>query len=408
MKPVDEQLAIIMRGVEFGDEQIRVNMEAEMRERLRESYATGRPLRVYCGYDPTSPDLHLGHTVTMRSLAQFQDLGHHVVFLIGDFTALIGDPSDKDVARKQQTPEEVAAKARTYADQAFRILDPARTEVRRNSEWLADLTFRDVIKLASNFTVQQFLARDKFAVRYAAGDPIWVHEFLYALMQGFDAVSLKTDVQIGGTDQLYNLLAGRKLMEVFGLRPQVCLTFPILVGTDGELRMSKSTGNAVGIDEPADQMYCKVMSIPDTAMANWMPLVTRWSPAEISEKLALSATAPMQVKKDLALEIVDIFYGSAAAQGAAQYFSSVVQAKELPAEMPELAVAGRANVVDLLKDAGLVQSKGDGRRMITQGAVRLDGAIVTDIAMEVTVGADPRVLQVGKRRYVRLVPDGER
>jgi tyrosyl-tRNA synthetase len=408
MKSVDEQLAMIMRGVEFGDEQIRTNMQAEMRERLQESVATGQPLRVYCGYDPTSPDLHLGHTVTMRSLAQFQELGHHVIFLIGDFTALIGDPSDKDVARKQQTPEEVAIKAQTYSDQAFRILDPARTEVRRNSEWLADLSFRDVIKLASNFTVQQFLARDKFAVRHAAGDPIWVHEFLYALMQGFDAVSLRTDVQIGGTDQLYNLLAGRRLMEVFGLRPQVCLTFPILVGTDGEQRMSKSTGNAIGIDEPAEQMYCKVMSIPDKAMANWMLLVTRWSPTEIDAKLARSARHPMQVKKDLAFEIVEIFHGTSAAQRAEQYFGCVVQAKELPTEMPEMQVIGSANVVDLLKDAGLVVSKGDGRRMIAQKAVRLDGEVVDDIALQVEAGAAPRVLQVGRRRFVRLVAARER
>jgi len=234
MKPVDEQMAILMRGVDFGDEQIKEVMERELRERLAE----GRPLRVYCGYDPTAPDLHLGHTVTIRKLAQFQALGHEVVFLIGTGTGLIGDPSDKDSTRPQRTPEELQALAKTYTDQVWKILDPQKTIVRYNSEWLSKLTLEDIIKLASNFTVQQFLARDNFSKRYAKGDPIWLHEFFYALMQGYDAVALQTDVQIGGTDQLFNLLAGRKIMEAFGLRPQVCLTFPILVGTHGYLRMS--------------------------------------------------------------------------------------------------------------------------------------------------------------------------
>jgi len=406
MKPVDEQLAILMRGVEFGDEQIRQTMERELRERLEESVRTGRPLRVYCGYDPTAADLHLGHTVTMRKLAQFQELGHEAIFLIGDFTALIGDPSDKETARRQQTPEEVAEKAKTYIDQAWKILDPEKTIVRYNSEWLADLTFTDVIKLASHFTVQQFLARDNFAKRYSKGNPIWVHEFLYALMQGYDAVSLRTDVQIGGTDQLFNLLAGRKLMEAFGLRPQVCLTFPILVGTDGFLRMSKSTGNYIGINEPPEQMYGKVMSIPDHAMSNYMNLVTRWTPAEIAQieaDLASGKLHPRDAKMRLAFEIVDIFHGTEAARRAEEHFRTVFQKRELPPEMPEFVLTEPLNVVDLLHAAGLVRSKSEGRRLVQQGGVRLDGEKVRDITTMVAVEDKARVLQVGKRKFVRLI-----
>jgi len=410
MRPVDEQLAIIMRGVDFGDEQIRRNMELELRERLEESVRSGRPLRVYCGYDPSAPDLHLGHTVTMRKLAQFQELGHQAIFLIGDFTGLIGDPSDKDSARRQQTPEEVADKAKTYVDQAYKILDPQKTIIRRNSEWLADLTFTDVIELASHFTVQQFLARDRFAHRHAKGDPIWVHEFLYALMQGYDAVSLQTDLQIGGTDQLFNLLAGRKLMEAFGLRPQICLTFPILVGTDGVLRMSKSTGNYIGIDEPPQEMYGKVMSIPDQAMSNYMNLVTRWTPAEIAgveADLAAGKLHPRDAKMRLAFEIVEIFHGTEEARKAEEHFRTVFQQRELPPDMPEFTLAEPLNVVDLLHAAGLVRSKSEGRRLVQQGAVRLDGEKVNDIAALVTVEDKGRVLQVGKRRFVKLVVAGD-
>ena len=217
--PVDEQMRILMRGVDFGDAQTYVNMEKELRERLQESYDSGRPLRIYCGYDPSSPDLHLGHTISMRKLRQFQDLGHDVTFLIGSFTGMIGDPSDKESARRQQTLDDALAKARTYTEQAFRVLDRPKTKVRFNHEWLSELSFGEVVRLASNFTVQQFLARENFANRFSRGDAIWVHEFFYALMQGYDAVALVTDVQIGGTDQLFNLMAGRKLMEAHGMRP---------------------------------------------------------------------------------------------------------------------------------------------------------------------------------------------
>jgi tyrosyl-tRNA synthetase len=402
MKPVDEQMPILMQGVEFGDPQMRETMEAELRARLAE----GRPLRVYCGYDPTSADLHLGHTITMRKLRHFQSLGHEAIFLIGDFTGLVGDPSDKEAARRQQTPEEVAEKAKTYLQQAFKILDPEKTVVHYNSEWLHKLTFIDVIQLASHFTVQQFLARENFARRYAKGDPIWIHEFLYALMQGYDAVSMETDVQLGGTDQLFNLLVGRKLQEAFGQRPQICLTFPILVGTDGYLRMSQTTGNYIGIEEPPEEIYGKVMSLPDHAMLDYYTLVTRFTPDQIAALnlgLANGSQHPRDVKMQLAREIVSIFHGDHAAQQAEEHFRTVFQEGDLPPELPTYPLKGASNVVDLLVDTRLTKSKSEARRLIQQGGVRLNGEKVESPEVVVTSDA-AAVLQVGKRKFVRLIP----
>ena len=404
---VDEQLAILMRGAEFGDEQIKEHMQEELRERLVDAQRAGRPLRVYCGYDPTAPDITLGHTVTMRKLRQFQELGHQAIFLIGTFTGLIGDPSDKDGARPQRTPEELAETARTYTQQAFRILDPEKTEVRYNADWLALLTFEDVIGLAANFTVQQFLARDNFSKRYKKGDAIWLHEFFYALMQGYDAVALETDVQLGGTEQLFNLLAGRRVQESFGQRPQVCLTVPILVGTDGSLRMSKSMGNYVGVDEAPEVKYGKTMSIPDPAMRNWFELVTRWTPARIDELLSAVAQGkvhPMAAKKQLAWEIVSVFDGDEAADRAAAHFERVHQQRELPDSMPTQTLAGPTNVVDIIHAAGFARSKSEARRLVKQGAVTLDGERVASIEAEVGVDSE-RVLRVGKRRFLRLVAE---
>ncbi|HJX38702.1 MAG TPA: tyrosine--tRNA ligase, partial [Anaerolineae bacterium] len=378
MKPVEEQMPILMQGVEFGDPQMQETMEMELRERLAE----GRPLRVYCGYDPTSPDLTLGHTITMRKLRQFQDLGHHAIFLIGDFTGLVGDPSDKESARRQQTPEEIAEKAQSYVDQAFKILDPEKTIVRRNSEWLSKLTFVDLIQLASHFTVQQFLARENFAHRYAQGEPIWLHEFLYALMQGRDAVAMETDVQLGGSEQLFNLLVGRKLQEMFGQKPQICLTFPILVGTDGYLRMSKSTGNYIGIDEPPQEIYGKVMSLPDHVMLDYFTLVTRYTPDQVNpirDGLANGSLHPRDVKMELAREIASIFHGDAAAQQAEEHFRTVFQERELPPDMPTHVVEAPTSIVELLAASGLASSKGEARRLIQQGGVRLDGEKVASI-----------------------------
>ena len=404
-RPVDEQLGILMRGVEFGDETTRTNMEAELRQRLAESARAGRPLRVYCGFDPTASDLHLGHTVPMRKLAQFQELGHEVIFLIGYFTALIGDPSDKTSARRQQTDEEVRQHARTFTDQAWKVLDPTRTVVMYNGDWLSKLSFKDVIGLASNFTLQQFLVRENFAQRFDKGDPIWLHEFFYALMQGYDAVATRTDVQIGGTDQLFNLIAGRKLMESFGLRPQTILTFPILVGTYGVLRMSKTTGNHIGINEPPEIIFGKVMSIPDSALRNFADLVTRWTPDEIAARfgqLEAGELHPRDLKMQLASEIVSIFQGPEAAVMAEEHFRTVFQQRELPADMPELKLVEPISVVDLLTNAGLAPSKSEVRRLVQQGGVRLDGERVEDFSLTITPDRE-HILQIGRRKFLRLV-----
>ena len=405
--PVEEQMRILMRGVDFGDEQTRINMEKELRQRLERSRQTGKPLRVYCGFDPTSTDLHLGHTVPMRKLRQFQELGHEVVFLIGTFTGTIGDPSDKEAARRQQTLEEALEKAESFKEQAWKILDPEKTIVKYNHEWLAKLTFPDVIHLASLFTVQQFLARENFTLRYEKGDPIWLHEFFYALMQGYDAVALRTDVQIGGTDQLFNLMAGRKIMEAFGLPPQTVLTFPILVGTDGVLRMSKSTGNIIGINESPGVIFTKVLNLPDTVIRNYAELVTRWSQEEIDAMMAAlerGELTPQEVKRRLAWEIVSIFYGDEAADRAAEDARRMFEGAA-PSDAPIFALAEEMPILELLAKARLVSSKSEGRRLIQQGGVRLDGQRVTDVGVLVRVApGQERVIQVGKRKFLRVVP----
>lgn len=404
--PVDEQLRKLMRGVDFGDEQTYVNMEKELRERLQESYDSECPLKVYCGYDPSTPDLHLGHTLTMRKLRQFQDLGHEVTFLIGTFTATIGDASDKDSARRQQSLDDALGKAETYADQVFRILDRGRTRVDYNHKWLSQLSFGDVIELASNFTVQQFLQRDNFAKRFARGDAIGLHEFFYALMQGYDAVALQTDVQIGGTEQLFNLMAGRKLMDAHGMRPQVVLTMPILVGTDGSLRMSKSTGNFIGISELPGVIFTKVLNVPDSVMRNYAELATRWEPEEIDAMFTAIAADELEMrefKHKLAWEIVSIFYDDDAANQAAEDARRMYEG-QIPSDAPSYRLASARSIIDVLHESGLVKSRGEARRLIEQGGVRLNGVTVEAIDAVVTPsGGDEQYVQAGKRKFLRVV-----
>ena len=404
--PVKEQMAILMRGVEFGDDRTRTNMEAELRLRLEESRQNGRPLRVYCGFDPTSSDLHLGHTVPLRKLRQFQDLGHTVIFLIGTFTGTIGDPSDKESARTQQSLEEAMANARGFTQQAHRVLDPEKTVVDYNHKWLGELDFGDVIRLASHFTVQQFLARDNFSKRHATGEPIWLHEFFYALMQGYDAIMLDTDVQIGGTDQLFNLMAGRTLMNARGLRPQVVLTFPILVGTDGHRRMSKSTGNHIGIDEPPAVIFTKVVNLPDHTFRNFAELVTRWNQEEIDRMVAQMEAREMEpqaAKRALAQEIVGIFHGEDKAMQAAV---DAVRMHEgaVPSDAPQFSLLQEMNLLDLMSASGMVRTKGEARRLIQQGGVRLNGEAVADgVQTSVAPNGGESVIQVGKKRFLRVV-----
>jgi tyrosyl-tRNA synthetase len=400
---IDEQVELLMQGTEYGDEELKKAMAKELRERLVETQKEGRPLRVYCGYDPTSTDLHLGHTITMRKLRQFQDLGHEVTFLIGSYTALVGDPSDKNKARPVLTQEQVAENAKTYAEQAFRVLDREKTRVRYNGEWLSKLTLLDMIRLGQNFTVQQFLARDNFANRLENGEPIYLHETYYSLMQGYDAVAQETDVQIGGTDQLFNIIvAGRKLQEALGQKPLVGVICGILPGTDGLQRMSKSTGNIVPINSGAEDMYGKVMSVPDFAMGTYSRLVSRWTPSEIDamEEVVKAGTLhPRDAKMKLAREIVSIFYSDEEALAAEEAFVRLFQQKETPDEMPEYKMLAGATVLDVLMGAGLVSSKSEARRMIDQKGVRLDGETLerSDEAFP-----HPGVLQVGKRRFVRV------
>jgi tyrosyl-tRNA synthetase len=343
----------------------------------------------------------------MRKLRQFQDLGHEVTFLIGNYTSLIGDPSDKDKLRPQLTAEQVALNGRTYAEQSYKILDHAKTQVRYNAEWLSKLTFADLIKLGSNFTVQQFTTRDNFKLRLERGDPIYLHELFYALMQGYDAVAQEADVQVGGSEQLFNIIvAGRKMQEAVGQKPQVGILMGILPGTDGVIRMSKSLGNHIPILATPEDMYGKVMSLPDTAMPIYFKLVSRYTPAQIAaieQALADGSRHPRDVKMELAREIVTIFYDEAAAQAGEQHFVNVFQQHALPDEMEEVKIAQPLNLTDLLIFTQAAKSKNEARRLIDQGGVKLDGEVISGATTMVEVSA-PKVLQVGKRKFVRLIP----
>jgi len=380
------------------------------REAMIEKLRTGRQLRIKLGVDPTAPDMHLGHAVALRKLRQFQDLGHIVVLIIGDFTALIGDPSGRNSTRPALTVEEIDAHADTYVAQAFKILDRDATELRRNSDWLARLDFGDVLRLTSSFTVARVLERDDFAKRYAECRSISLHEFLYPVAQAYDSVVVGADVEIGGTDQLFNLLAGRELMEKRDLEPQVCLTLPLLEGTDGVQKMSKSYGNYIGLtDEPAD-MFGKVMSMPDTLMLKYFRLCTAVPVEEIDAlEVAMEGTdaRPDLIKRRLAREIVTLYHGAGAAVAAEGDFDRVFKRHEAPADVPSFSIvtSGLVHLPALLRDAGLARSTSDARRMIDSGAVRIDGAQVLagtyDLSAEELNG---RVLQSGKRRFVRLVP----
>jgi tyrosyl-tRNA synthetase len=400
---IEEQVELLMQGTEYGDEELKKAMTNELRQRLLEAQRENRPLRVYCGFDPTHVDLHLGHTIPMRKLRQFQDLGHEVTFLIGSYTALVGDPSDKNKARPILTEQQVAENGRTYAEQAFRVLDREKTKIRYNGEWLSKLSLVDLIRLGQNFTVQQFLVRDNFAKRFEAGEPIFLHETFYALMQGYDAVAMQTDVQVGGTEQLFNIIvAGRKLQEALGQKSLVGITMGILPGTDGVQRMSKSTGNIVPINSGAEDMYGKLMSIPDFAMGKYMRLVTRWSPHEIEliEKDVESGKLhPRDAKMRLAFEITSIFYNEAEAQRAQEAFVKTFQQKETPDQMPEYELRSDETVLDVILAAKLAGSRSEARRLFDQKGVRLDGETVErgDV-----VFPHPGVLQVGKRKFLRV------
>lgn len=397
MKSVEEQLA----QMSFGAAEI-LPLD-ELRKKLERAVATNTPLRVKLGLDPSAPDIHLGHTVVLRKLKQFQDLGHQIVLIIGDFTGRIGDPSGKSAARKPLTEEQVLANAKTYEDQIFKILDRDKTEVHFNSEWLGKMNFADVLTLAAKYTVARMLERDDFQKRYTEGRPISLHEFMYPLMQGYDSIAIKADIEFGGTDQKFNLIVGRHLQSETGMEPQVVITMPLLEGLDGVQKMSKSLGNYIGIDEEPTEMYGKAMSIPDELMARYFMLVTDM-PREEQEQLAQGlkdgSVHPRDAKMLLAKTIVELYHGAAAAEAAEQEFVRVFQERDLPSEIEELSIdEAEVWLPQLLNAAGMVSSNSEGKRMIQQGSVRVNGEKVTE---ENSTLQNDDVLQVGKRKYRRI------
>jgi len=400
---IDKQVDLLMQGTEYGDGNLKQTMAAELRQRLSEAKTEGRKLRVYCGYDPRTSDLHIGHTVTMRKLRQFQDLGHDVTFLVGTYTSLIGDPSDKDKLRPLLTLEQVTQNARSYAEQAFRVLDREKTTVRYNHEWLADLKFADLIQLGSNFTIQQFLAREAFRKRWDEGEPIYLHEYFYAMMQGYDAYALNADVQVGGTDQLFNIVtAARKVMASLGAKPNIGIIMAILPGTDGVVKMSKSLGNHIPLNSTPEDMYGKVMSIPDSAMGQFARLVTRWPPdyvAEFETDVHSGVLHPRDAKMHLAHEVTAVYYSEQEAGAAQEAFVRMFQKGSAPTAMAEFSLQPGQTVLEVIMAAGLAASRSDARRLIEQKGVRLDGNV-----LERSDEPFPHagVLQVGKRRFVQI------
>jgi tyrosyl-tRNA synthetase len=399
--PVDEQLARIRRGA------AEIIVDAELRAKLERSRRTDSPLRVKLGLDPTAPDLHLGHTVVLQKLRDFQDLGHQIIIIIGDFTGMIGDPTGRSETRRPLTWDEIRSNAETYKAQLGKVLDMSRTQVRFNSEWLGPLTFEAIIRETAHLTVARILQREDFATRYAAGRPISLHEFLYPLAQGYDSVALGADVELGGTDQTFNLLVGRDLQRAHGQEAQVALTVPILEGLDGVQKMSKSLGNYVGITEAPADMYGKLMSVSDGLMFRYFELVTRVPEDEIAR---LRTLHPMEAKKRLARTVTAMYHGETGAAAGEAAFARVVQGREVPDKIDLVSISTPSDeepVWKVVVRAGLAPSNSEARRLIQQGAVEVDGSRVTDPNQQVRVSGESRLLQVGKRKFKRFVLEKE-
>ncbi len=397
--PVEEQMELLLRGA------VDVVSEDALRRRLEESRRQNRPLLVKTGFDPTAPDLHLGHAVLLRKMAHFQQLGHRVVFLVGDFTAMIGDPTGKKATRPQLSREEVLANAKTYQDQAWKVLDRERTEILHNSEWLSELGAEGLIRLAGSYTLARMMEREDFRARFENHEPISIHELLYPLTQGYDSVVLKADAELGGHDQLLNLLVGRDLMRAHGLEPQIALTVPLLVGADGVQKMSKSLGNAVAFEDSPRDMFGRTMSIPDALMWDWRLLLTDLDEAEIDRQKAQveqGKASPRDLKADLAHDIVRRFHGHEAADGARAEFDRMFRGGGEPEEIETRLVEAGLTLFALIADAGLAQSRAEARRLIQQGAVALDGEKIRDPYFVLPAGGDPMLLKVGKRRFLRI------
>lgn len=393
---INEQIEIIKRGSE------ELIVESELVEKLK----TGRPLRVKAGFDPTAPDLHLGHTVLMNKMRQFQELGHQVIFLIGDFTGLIGDPTGRNATRPPLTREQIAENAKTYQAQAFKILDPSKTELAFNSIWMDKFSSADMIKLAAKYNVARMLERDDFNKRYKGGQSIAIHEFLYPLVQGYDSVALKSDIELGGTDQKFNLLVGRELQKDYGHAPQCVLTVPLLVGLDGEKKMSKSVGNYVGVTESAEQIFGKLMSISDDLMWRYIDLLSFESLATVRKwkQEVEGGRNPRDIKVAFAQEIVARFHDRAAAEKALADFEARFRQGEIPEDISEISVSANGDALPLsqiLKQADLTSSTSEAMRMIEQGGVKVDGVKVSDKGLKLPAGG-PYILQVGKRKFAKV------
>ncbi|HPC36724.1 MAG TPA: tyrosine--tRNA ligase [Candidatus Marinimicrobia bacterium] len=400
--PVKEQLEIIRRGVE------ELISEEEMVRKLENSIKTHQPLRIKQGFDPTAPDIHLGHTVGIRKLRQFQDLGHTIVLIIGDYTGLVGDPSGKNETRPRLPYETLMKNAETYENQFFKILDKSKTEIHYNGEWFAKMKFDEIMNLAAKFTVARILERDDFTKRYKEGNPISLHEFFYPLMQGYDSVAIKADVELGATEQKFNLLTARDVQREYGQEPQVILTLPVLEGIDGGQRMSKSLGNYIGIDDEPDEMYGKIMSIPDNLILKYFTLVTDYSLAhleEVKRRLSDGQTNPMVLKKELARTIVQMYHSDSAARQAEQNFEQIFSKKEIPDDIEEIVISSSElpkPLVKLLTECGAVSSNGEARRLIQQGGVRINDEKIDDINYSFQDKGE-YITKVGKRRFFKFI-----
>jgi len=401
MGELERQYEIISRGA------IDLLPEDEFRAKLKKSIKENKPLRVKQGFDPTAPDIHLGHTVGIRKLRQFQDLGHKIVLIIGDYTGLVGDPSGRSATRPQLLYDQVMKNAETYQKQFFKILDKSKTEIHHNGEWFAKMSFREIMELGAKFTVARILERDDFERRYKSNSPISIHELFYPLMQAYDSVAIKADVEIGATEQKFNLLTGREIQQDYGLEPQVILTMPVLVGLDGHQRMSKSIGNYIGIDEPPKEIFGKIMSIPDSLIYSYYELVTDVSLerlAKIKNALESEDTNPMDLKKQLGEEVVTMYYSAEEATEAREEFERVFSNKEMPEDVPGYDCSqydGEVWIVRLLTDSDMAKSNGEARRLIKGGAVSIDGEKIVNENLELKP-VNGQMLKVGKRRFLKL------
>ena len=397
--PVDEQLALIGRGAE------EIIPEDILKKKLERSKETDTPLIIKLGCDPSRPDLHIGHGVVLRKLRHFQDLGHQAVLVIGDFTAMIGDPSGRNKTRPQLTLEEARSNAESYVEQSKVILDIDKLKIVYNSDWLNNMNFNDVVKLASSYTVARMLERDDFTKRFQSETPILLHEFLYPLAQGQDSVELNADVELGGTDQKFNLLVGRDLQKANGQNPQCIITLPLLEGTDGIDKMSKSYGNDIGLHDKPEDMYGKTLSISDDMIVKWFTLAADADETVVKSaesRLADSSINPMEVKRELARAVVELYYDAETASQAEHHFNTIVVGKGTPDDIPEFSLNEEDLIVNVIFDAGILQSKGEARRMIKQGAVKLDGRSITDIQATITPSGE-QILKVGKRRFLKVI-----